>query len=97
MIDYLPMGSIVRYDNSLVMIEQRMVKPLGKNYYIDYRAIPYPTGIFTQAMYLYFNDQDIEEVIFTGYSDAENEGFELGLKEDYINNNVFSVRYQEGN
>lgn len=95
MIDYLPLGSIVRYASSLVMIEQRMVRPKGKDYYIDYRAIPYPTGVFNDQMYLYFNDDDIEEVIFTGYTDEEDEGYELALKESLINSNVFSKKYKE--
>lgn len=95
MVDYLPLGSIVRVDGSLEMVEQRMVRPKGKDYYIDYRTIPYPTGVFNEQMYHYINDSDIEEVVFTGYTDEENEGFELALKESLIGTNVFSIKYQD--
>lgn len=102
--EYLPLGSVVKVNKEnldivsskdlTVVIEQRMIHPKGKNYYIDYRAIPYPMGIFTEQMYVYFSAMDIEEVVFEGYSDPENEGYELALKESLIDNNIFSANYQ---
>lgn len=95
--DYLPLGSVVKINEDdkeeLVLIEQRMVQLKGKNYYIDYRGVPYPTGIFNEKMYLYFSASKITEVIFTGYSDSENEGYELALKENLIGNGIFSQEY----
>lgn len=89
--NYLPIGSIVKLvnDENPLVIEQRMVRPKGENYYIDYRGIPYPMGIFNESMYVYFSASDIEQVVFTGYSDSENDGYELALKESLIDNNIF--------
>ncbi|MDR3215286.1 MAG: DUF4176 domain-containing protein [Bacilli bacterium] len=101
---YLPLGSIVMLNkdklgiesdkDEIVVIEQRMIQPKGKNYYIDYRSIPYPTGAFNEAMYTYFSEDDIKEVIFKGYSDLENEGYELLLKESLIGNHIYNKKYQ---
>lgn len=95
--DYLPLGSIVKINEGereqLVMIEQRMVQLKGKSYYIDYRGVPYPTGIFNEKMYLYFSASQIIDVFFKGYSDFENEGYELALKENLIGNGIFSKEY----
>lgn len=95
-LDYLPLGSIVKIENdgNLYVIEQRMINLKGKNYYHDYRAIPYPTGIFNDRMYQYFSSKDIEKIEFFGYSDSENEGYELALKESYLDNDIFEYSYQ---
>lgn len=101
--EYLPLGTIVKVkdvqtdEESLVMIEQRMIHLKGKNYFIDYRAIPYPMGIFNEQMYLFFSTEEVLEVVYLGYSDFENEGYELALKESLIDNNIFSVDYRNQN
>jgi hypothetical protein len=98
--DFLPLGSIVKLNDDagkeiMVLIEQRMVRQVGKPFYIDYRGIPYPTGIFNEQMYVYFSIDSILEVVFKGYSDPQNEGFELALKENLIEEGIFSIDYQE--
>lgn len=105
--EYLPLGSVVTLNKEklgieddvltklTVVIEQRMIRPKGKNYYIDYRAIPYPTGIFNDKMYVYFSSDIIEEVVFKGFADEDNEGYEVALKESLIDNNIFSLTYCE--
>lgn len=94
--DYLPLGSIVKIanDGNLYVIEQRMINLKGRNYYHDYRAIPYPTGVFNDKMYQYFSSKDIDKIEFFGYSDFENEGYELALKESYLDNDIFEYTYQ---
>ncbi|MDR1782515.1 MAG: DUF4176 domain-containing protein [Bacilli bacterium] len=95
--EYLPLGSIVKIekDDKLVslVIEQRMVQPKGKDYFIDYRGIPYPMGVFNDSMYVYFNAENIEEVVFVGYTDLENDGYELMLKESLISNKIYHKDY----
>ncbi|MDL2211961.1 DUF4176 domain-containing protein [Erysipelotrichaceae bacterium OttesenSCG-928-M19] len=103
--EYLPLGSVVKVNKEkldivsskdlIVVIEQRMIHPKGKNYYLDYRAIPYPMGIFTEQMYVYFSVDDIDEIIFEGYSDPENEGYELALKESLIDNDILAITYHK--
>ncbi|MEG0283834.1 MAG: DUF4176 domain-containing protein [Erysipelotrichales bacterium] len=106
MSEYLPLGSVVKIDKDtlgiehdkdlIVVIEQRMVQPIGMHHYIDYRAIPYPSGVFNEQMYIYFSKKDILEVVFEGYTDMENEGYELALKESLINNDIYSRIYKRG-
>lgn len=98
--EFLPIGSVVKLNDEegkeiMVMIEQRMVRQVGRPFYIDYRAVPYPTGIFNEQMYIYFSIDSILEVIYRGYSDPQNEGFELALKENLIEEGIFSIDYQE--
>ena len=102
--EYLPLGSVVKLNKEqlqiesskdlIVVIEQRMIHPKGKSYFIDYRAIPYPMGIFNEQMYVYFSNDDIEEIIYPGYSNPENEGYELALKESLIDNDILAITYQ---
>jgi|GEM_PF-258482 len=93
MYNYLPLGTIVKVDGELLMVEQRMVVRKGASSYTDYRGVPYPTGVFNDSMYVYFNREQIEEVVFKGYEGPEDEGFELALKENYISNGMFSSKY----
>lgn len=92
---YLPLGSIVVCDDKMYMVEQRMVQQKGKDYYNDYRLVPYPTGVFVDSMYLYIQSDEIREVIFTGYTDAEDEGYELAIKENLINNKIYSSYFKK--
>ena len=95
-VDYLPLGTIVKTsEEKLVMIEQKMLQLKGSDYYIDYRAIPYPTGIFNESMYIYLSRNDISEVVFQGYEDMEGEGYELALKESLMNDNILSIEFDE--
>ena len=93
--EYYPLGTIVKVDDQYVMIEQRMVKLSNSDSYHDYRGVPYPTGIFNNSMYVYFDRDAIVELLFLGYKDAEGEGFELAMKEDLLNKNVFSLKYSK--
>lgn len=95
--EYLPLGSIVKLKKNdkevMLVIEQRMVQPKGMDFYIDYRGIPYPTGAFNESMYVYFDTAEITEVVFAGYTDLENEGYELMLKESLISNKIYHKDY----
>ena len=39
----------------------------------DYISVSYPEGHMDPHLHIGFNDEDIEEVIFRGYEDSENE------------------------
>lgn len=53
--------------------------------YFDYSACEYPTGLI-QDKILYFNEENIDEVIFKGYSDDKEKRFETVYK-DWLKQN----------
>lgn len=74
----LPIGSIVKLKNGTqkIMIINRgaLFNNGGTIGYFDYSACLYPFGQTDQRVH-FFNEEDIEKVIFTGYSDEEEENF----------------------
>lgn len=44
----------------------------GQEGYFDYLGCLYPTGVYTNGLY-YFNDSDIDEIIFEGYVNKREE------------------------
>lgn len=73
----LPIGTIVRLYNGEIdlMIIGRfpLYNQEGKIGYFDYVACLYPTGVASEEL-LYFNQENIEDVIFEGYvSEKEKE------------------------
>ena len=74
---YLPIGTIVLLKNGKkkVMIYGRRQNRINEPKEYDYIACLYPEGnINVNYMYL-FNNEDIDTVVFRGYSDAEEEAF----------------------
>lgn len=73
--NYLPLGSIVvlKGASKKMMIYGRaqVAKASGKMY--DYVACLYPQGFVKADMLLAFNEEQIDQVLFTGYTD-EDEG-----------------------
>jgi len=71
--NYLPLGSIVtlKGGSKKMMIYGRaqVARETGKMF--DYVACLYPQGFFKPDMLLCFNEDQIEEVIFTGYTDED--------------------------
>lgn len=52
----------------------------------DYIGVPYPEGYMNQEYTYVFNHSDIDAVIFTGYTDDEEDALQKGLHE--INDNL---------
>ena len=83
----LPIGSIVKLKNGeqKLMIISRV--PLYNNKgnigYFDYSACVYPFGHTSQNAF-FFNEEDIEEIVFMGFKDADEDKF-LELYEKQIN------------
>lgn len=76
--EYLPIGSVVLLKNGekKVMIygrRQRRVTEVDKEY--DYIACLYPEGNIDENYMYLFNNENIDKVIYRGYSDAEEEAF----------------------
>lgn len=79
---YLPIGSIVLLKNGKkkVMIYGRRQKRVTDEHEYDYIACLYPEGNISEDYMYLFNQEDIEIVVYRGYSDAEEESFV-----DYLN------------
>ena len=81
---YLPIGSVVLLKNGKkkVMIygrRQRRIVDVDKEY--DYLACLYPEGNIDENYMYLFDEDSIDEVVFRGYSDSEEEAFVQALNE----------------
>ena len=52
----------------------------GQKYLFDYSACNYPVGVVEDQIY-YFNEENIDKVVFEGYSDQEETRFQELFKE----------------
>ncbi len=80
---YLPIGSVVLLKNGTkkVMIygRKQIATESGKMY--DYVACFYPEGNVSDDYTFLFDHENIEKVIFEGYSDEEDKKFLMNLSE----------------
>lgn len=74
MVEYLPIGSVVRLVNGTkrIMIYGRRQLNAETGVMYDYVACFYPEGNINAQFTFMFNHSDIEEVIFRGYTDEED-------------------------
>lgn len=82
----LPVGSVVLLTGAkrrLVIIGVRQTDNNTDTEY-DYMGVLYPEGNMGEERYL-FNDEDIAERVFIGYSDSERESFLEQLSRFYEN------------
>jgi hypothetical protein len=80
---FLPIGSIVilKSGQKKIMIYGRRQRRVTDEHEYDYIACLYPeVNINEDYMYL-FNHEDIETVVYRGFSDAEEEAFVTKLNE----------------
>lgn len=81
---YLPIGSVVLLKNGKkkVMIygrRQRRIVDVEKEY--DYLACLYPEGNIDEDYMYLFDEDSIDQVVFRGYSDAEEDAYVQALNE----------------
>lgn len=88
-ITMLPIGSIVflKEGTSKLMILNRgpIIELEGEQKMFDYSASVYPQGLVADAV-LYFNEENIDEVVFEGFKDSDEERFET-LYNQWLNEN----------
>ncbi|MCY1598298.1 DUF4176 domain-containing protein [Staphylococcus pettenkoferi] len=73
---YLKEGS-----QKLMIINRGPIVNIDNHQYIfDYSACTYPVGVVEEQIY-YFNEENIDEVIFEGYSDQDETRFQELFKE----------------
>lgn len=74
----LPIGSIVKLkkgeEKLMIICRVPLYNNEGTIGYLDYSGCLYPTGQTDQTTY-FFNEEDIESVIFEGYRDEAEEEF----------------------
>lgn len=86
--DYLPIGSVVLLNGGrkLLMIYGRCVRIVSEAMIYDYIACFYPEGHLSDDQRFLFNHVDIREVVYRGYTCAEEEAFvkEVLLQQDDV-------------
>ncbi|QXE01474.1 DUF4176 domain-containing protein [Terribacillus sp. DMT04] len=87
----LPIGSIVylKEGTSKLMILNRgpIIELDGNQKLFDYSACVYPVGLVHDNV-LYFNKENIDEVLFEGFKDSDEERFESLFKQWLEENEV---------
>ena len=77
-------GSIIylKEGSQKLMIINRgpIVEIEGQKYMFDYSACNYPVGVVEDQIY-YFNEENIDKVVFEGYSDQDETRFQELFKE----------------
>ena len=80
--EYLPIGSVVLLKNAKkrVMVTGFYVKEEEKSDKVyDYVGVMYPEGVIQSDKNLVFNNDQIEKVYFSGFSDIEEKEFKQKL------------------
>lgn len=74
----LPIGSIVylKEGTQKLMILNRaaIIEKEGEKQIFDYSACLYPQGLISENIF-YFNEENIDKVLFEGYKDSEEKRF----------------------
>ena len=84
--DYiLPLGTVVtlkKGDVKLIIVGRaQLFNSEGTIGYFDYSALAYPQGVVAESEYAFFNDEDIENILFEGYRDEQEEEFASSYEE----------------
>lgn len=97
-IDWLPLGSVVRVDESeqKVMIIGRIQNdannPENK---FEYSAVLYPQGLYNPENNYLFNFNQIKQIYFLGYSSEDNKIWEKNMSEYVKENNIIFFDYEK--
>lgn len=93
--DYiLPLGTVVtlqKGDITLMIVGRaQLFNDNGVIGYFDYSASAYPQGVVAEQEFAFFNDEDIDEILFEGYRNDQ----EIEFAESY-EENISKVEYQK--
>ena len=78
--ELLPLGSIVYLEEGtrkLVIVGRGVIfedQESGEQVFADYMGVLYPIGLQTEST-IFFQHENIDKVVFRGYSDEEEEHF----------------------
>lgn len=78
------LGSVVLLKNGVhkLMVAGRYMRATADDQDYDYIGVLFPEGYIGQNLTFLFNDEDIQETFFPGYSDSDDESFLRGLSDD---------------
>ena len=82
--EYLPLGSVVQLKKAtkpVIIIGYMVVENDHPDKVWDYLACPYPIGVVDMDKNFIFQKEQIDKVIFKGYTDVEGESFLTALKD----------------
>ncbi|HEL1074609.1 TPA: DUF4176 domain-containing protein [Streptococcus equi subsp. zooepidemicus] len=75
----LPIGTVVLTETGeiplMIVSRASLFDDNGEIGYFDYAAVPYPEGIGNDNEYLFFNHEDIADVIYFGYVNSNEQLF----------------------
>ena len=78
---YLPIGTVVLLKNGskkiMIYGRKQLAEDTGEEF--DYVACLYPEGNIDDDYTFLFNHENINEIVFTGYADAEEDEFQKVL------------------
>lgn len=83
--DLLPVGSVVLLKDAtkkLMIIGILQVNPTEEKIY-DYLGVPYPEGFVGADNNFLFNHENINDIIFKGYTNPERENFIKAMEAIY--------------
>lgn len=82
--EYLPIGSVVLLHNGTkkIMIYGRKQLSQNDNQEYDYVACLFPEGNINENYTFLFNQENIQEVVFRGYENEEEQAFQKLLNQD---------------
>lgn len=95
----LPIGSVIitKEGNIPLMVVSRgtLFEEEGKVGYFDYSAVPYPQGVTDDETYAFFNHEDIEDVIYFGYINSDEQIFAENYHEMIANSGYEKMSLSE--
>lgn len=90
----LPIGSIVylKEGSQKLMVLNRgiTIEQDGESVLFDYSAAMYPMGMNPEQLF-YFNQEDVNRVVFQGYSDIDEERF-VQLYQNWLIENESTIK-----
>ncbi|BDR59416.1 DUF4176 domain-containing protein [Xylocopilactobacillus apicola] len=90
----LAIGSVVYLvnGNQKVMILNwgPIIDQGGEKVYFDYTGALYPSGLDPEQVY-YFNDEDVDEVVYEGYKDDDGQRLEI-MYEKWVEENAGKIK-----
>ena len=91
----LPIGTIVylKEGSQKLMILNRgvTIEQNGENVLFDYSAAFYPMGLNPEQLF-YFNRDDVDKVVYKGYSDEEEEERFAEIYQRWLDENATTIK-----
>ena len=89
-VDLLPIGTVCKVTDkdvyAMIIGYLEVDKKTKKTF--DYKAVIYPFGLLNVNIHFAFNNKDIKEVLFKGYSNQNFRSFALGVNKAINNEKI---------